>query len=211
MTTAKRNKILKEAFSTALYFLAVFALTAFVLKYVGQRSVVDGNSMNNTLYDGESLWVNKFIYRFREPERFDIVVFPFKYQEDTFFIKRIIGLPGETPGMMLDQCSIISGMPLTSIKFHQLQIVKGTRMEKEYAASPEDFLRLGLEDYLDLVIDILERLRPDLCIERVAGEVPPRFVSETPWGLIRNDGILKLLDRRLEERNTYQGIKYTNP
>ena len=101
MTTAKRNKILKEAFSTALYFLAVFALTAFVLKYVGQRSVVDGNSMNNTLYDGESLWVNKFIYRFREPERFDIVVFPFKYQEDTFFIKRIIGLPGET--IMIDE------------------------------------------------------------------------------------------------------------
>ncbi len=123
----------------------------------------------------------------------------------------ILGLPGETPGMLLDQCSIISSMPLTSIKFHQLQIVKGTRMEKEYAATPEDFLRLGLEDYLDLVIDILERLRPDLCIERVAGEVPPRFVSETPWGLIRNDGILKLLDRRLEERNTYQGIKYTNP
>ena len=123
----------------------------------------------------------------------------------------ILGLPGETPGMLLDQCSTISDMPLTSVKFHQLQIVKGTRMEKEYTASTEDFLRLGLEDYLDLVIDILERLRPDLYIERVAGEVPPRFVSETPWGLIRNDGILKLLDRRLEERNTYQGIKYINP
>ena len=99
----------------------------------------------------------------------------------------------------------ILALPLTSTKFHQLQIVKGTRMEKEYAACPEDFLRLGLDDYLDLVIDILERLRPDLCIERVAGEVPPRFVSETPWGLIRNDGILKLLDKRLEERDTFQG------
>ena len=96
MTTAKRNKILKEAFSTALYFLSVFAITAFVLKYVGQRSVVDGNSMNNTLYNGESLWVNKFTYRFNDPERFDIVVFPFEYSEDTYFIKRIIGLPGET-------------------------------------------------------------------------------------------------------------------
>ena len=81
-------------------------------------------------------------------------------------------------------------------------------MEKEYAACPEDFLRLGLDDYLDLVIDILERLRPDLCVERVAGEVPPRFVSETPWGLIRNDGILKLLDKRLEERDTFQGRLY---
>ena len=120
----------------------------------------------------------------------------------------ILGLPGETRQMLLDQCATISSLPLTSIKFHQLQIVKGTRMEKEYAACPEDFLRLGLDDYLDLVIDILERLRPDLCVERVAGEVPPRFVSETPWGLIRNDGILKLLDQRLEERDTFQGRLY---
>lgn len=117
----------------------------------------------------------------------------------------ILGLPGESRRMLLDQCSDISAMPLTSVKFHQLQIVRGTRMEKEYSDHPEDFLRLGLEDYLDLVIDILERLRPDLCIERVAGEVPPRFVSETPWGMIRNDGILRLLDKRLEERNTFQG------
>lgn len=117
----------------------------------------------------------------------------------------ILGLPGESRRMLLDQCSAISAMPLISVKFHQLQIVKGTRMEKEYSDHPEDFLRLGLEDYLDLVIDILERLRPDLCIERVAGEVPPRFVSETPWGLIRNDGILRLLDKRLEERDTFQG------
>ena len=117
----------------------------------------------------------------------------------------ILGLPGESRRMLLDQCSDISAMPLTSVKFHQLQIVRGTGMEREYSDHPEDFLRLGLEDYLDLVIDILERLRPDLCIERVAGEVPPRFVSETPWGLIRNDGILRLLDKRLEERDTFQG------
>ena len=117
----------------------------------------------------------------------------------------ILGLPGETREMLLDQCETISSLPLTSVKFHQLQIVKGTRMEKEYAENPEEFLRLGLDEYLDLVIDILERLRPDICIERVAGEVPPRFVRETPWGLIRNDGILKLLDKRLEERDTWQG------
>lgn len=120
----------------------------------------------------------------------------------------ILGLPGESMEMLLDQCSVISSLPLTSVKFHQLQIVKGTRMEKEYDNNPGEFLRLSLNDYLDLVIDILERLRPDLCIERVAGEVPPRFVRETPWGLIRNDGILRLLDKRLEERDTWQGDKY---
>lgn len=117
----------------------------------------------------------------------------------------ILGLPGETRQTILEQCPLISSLPLTTVKFHQLQIVKGTRMEKEYAASPEDFLRLGLEDYIDFAIDILERLRPDLCIERIAGEVPPRFVSETPWGLVRNQDILHLLDARLEERNAWQG------
>ena len=117
----------------------------------------------------------------------------------------ILGLPGESRSMLVDQCSFISSMPLHSVKFHQLQLVKGTRIEKEYAAVPDDFLRLDLPEYLDLVVDILERLRPDLYIERVAGEVPPRFVNETQWGLIRNFQILHLLDDRLSARNTWQG------
>lgn len=120
----------------------------------------------------------------------------------------ILGLPGETREMLLGQCRFISSLPLHSVKFHQLQIVKGTRMEKEFAQVPQDFMRLSLPDYLDMVIDILERLRPDLYIERVAGEVPPRFVNETQWGLIRNFQILHLLDERLSERNTWQGRLY---
>ena len=117
----------------------------------------------------------------------------------------ILGLPGETRPMLLDQCSFINSLPLHSVKFHQLQIVKGTRIEKEFAEVPQDFLRLDLSDYLDMVTEILERLRPDLYIERVAGEVPPRFVNETQWGLVRNFQILHMLDRRLEERRTWQG------
>lgn len=123
----------------------------------------------------------------------------------------ILGLPGETRDMLLDQCGLISSLPLRSVKFHQLQIVKGTAMEKEYAADPSAFYRPGLDEYLDLVIDILERLRPDLYIERVAGEVPPRFVNDTPWGLVRNFEILRLLDKRLEERGTWQGRLYSKP
>lgn len=123
----------------------------------------------------------------------------------------ILGLPGETREMLLDQCGLISSLPLRSVKFHQLQIVKGTVMEKEYAADPSAFYRPGLDEYLDFVIDILERLRPDLYIERVAGEVPPRFVNDTPWGLVRNFEILRLLDKRLEERDTWQGRLYSKP
>lgn len=117
----------------------------------------------------------------------------------------ILGLPGETREMLLDQCDAISSLPLRFVKFHQLQIVKGTAMEKEYAADPSAFYRPGLDEYLDFVIDILERLRPDLYIERVAGEVPPRFVNDTPWGLVRNFEILRMLDRRMEERGARQG------
>lgn len=117
----------------------------------------------------------------------------------------ILGLPGETRKMMLDSCEIINRLPIRSIKFHQLQFVKGTRMEKEFAEKPEDFERFSLEEYIDFFVDMLERLRPDLSIERFVGEVPPRFVNETPWGLIRNVEILRLLDKRLEERDTWQG------
>ena len=117
----------------------------------------------------------------------------------------ILGLPGESRQMLLDQTALINALPLKSVKFHQLQIIKGTEMEKEYAAHPEDFLRFGMEEYLDFIIDILERLRPGLYVERIAGEVPPRFVNETPWGLVRNFELLRMLDKRMEERDAWQG------
>ena len=121
----------------------------------------------------------------------------------------ILGLPGETRQMMLESCDMINALPIRSVKFHQLQIVKGTRMETEYAQRPEDFERFALDEYIDFFVDMLERLRPDLFIERFVGEVPPRFVNETPWGLIRNVELLRLLEKRLEERDTWQGRRKT--
>ena len=120
----------------------------------------------------------------------------------------ILGLPGETRQMMLDSCSLINALPIRSVKFHQLQIVKGTRMEQEYSECPEDFERFALDEYLDFFVDMLERLRPTLSIERFVGEVPPRFVNETPWGLIRNVELIRLLEQRLEARQTWQGRLY---
>lgn len=120
----------------------------------------------------------------------------------------ILGLPGESRADMLAAADKINALPLTSVKFHQLQLIKGTRMAAEYAAHPEAFVTFALDEYLDFFIDLLERLRPDLCIERFAGEVPPRFVERTPWGLIRNAELLRLLEARLEERDTRQGRYY---
>ena len=90
------NKKLKDILSTSLYLLIVLVVTFLVVTYVGQRTKVIGSSMSPTLTDGDNLIVDKISYRFHDPERFDIVVFPFRYAEKTYYIKRIIGLPGET-------------------------------------------------------------------------------------------------------------------
>ena len=90
------SKKLKEIFSTSLYLLVVLALTFLIVTYVGQRTKVIGSSMEPMLEDGDNLIVDKISYRFEEPRRFDIIVFPFRYEEKTYYIKRIIGLPGET-------------------------------------------------------------------------------------------------------------------
>jgi hypothetical protein len=120
----------------------------------------------------------------------------------------ILGLPGETREEMMGMVDEINKLPLQSIKFHQLQIVKGTAMEREFEQNPDDFVQFRLDEYIDFFIDFLEKLRPDIYIERFAGEVPPRFVNSTPWGLIRNAGLLHMLDKRLEERDTFQSRLY---
>ena len=90
------NKKLKDILSTSLYLLIVLVATFLVVTYVGQRTKVIGSSMSPTLTDGDNLIVDKISYRFRDPSRYDIIVFPYQYEEDTYYIKRIIGLPGET-------------------------------------------------------------------------------------------------------------------
>ena len=117
----------------------------------------------------------------------------------------IFGLPNETREMMMATAEKINSLRIDSVKFHQLQIIKGTRMEQEFALYPERFVCWQLEEYIDFFVDFLERLRSDLKIERFAGEVPPRFVNSTPWGKVRNVELLRMLEKRLEERDTWQG------
>ena len=120
----------------------------------------------------------------------------------------IFGLPGESRDMMLHAADIISELPLTTAKFHQLQIFKDTKMADEYLANPSDFHLFTLEDYIEFVIDFIERLNPNIVIERFAGEVPPRYLVSKPWLNLRYDQVLSLIEKRLEERNTYQGKKF---
>ncbi len=92
----KMKNVLKEILSISIYLLLVFCAAYLIVTYVGQRTQVSGSSMETTLSDGDHLIVDKISYRFHDPERFDIIVFPFQYDTDTYYIKRIIGMPGET-------------------------------------------------------------------------------------------------------------------
>lgn len=117
----------------------------------------------------------------------------------------ILGLPGETDEMLLAQTARINALPLTTVKFHQLQVFRGTPMAAEYDAHPERFRFWTLDEYLDLFIGILRRLRPDVVVERFASEAPPRYHYGRNWGLIRNEQLLALLEKRLAEQDAYQG------
>jgi hypothetical protein len=109
----------------------------------------------------------------------------------------IIGLPGETPDDWLNSIQLINQMPINSIKFHQLQIIKGTVMEREFQEHPEDFHRYNMEEYIDLMVETVKRLRSDIVIERFASEVPPKYLSASPWKLQHYDIILQKIREQL--------------
>lgn len=107
--------IIKEVVQMILYMAFICLIVWVTITFIGQRTVVNGDSMENTLHDQESLWVSKISYRLHEPERFDVVVFPYEeeYEEDpVYFIKRIIGMPGETVRIDEDGTIYIDGDPL---------------------------------------------------------------------------------------------------
>ena len=130
----------REIISTAVYLLAVVAVTFLFVQFVGQRTHVNGDSMNVTLEDGDNLIVDKLSYRFSEPERYDIIVFPYQYQEKTYYIKRIIGMPGET-------VQIIDGM--VYIDGEMLDESYGKEV-MQYSGVAGDPIELGDDEYFVL-------------------------------------------------------------
>jgi radical SAM protein (TIGR01212 family) len=120
----------------------------------------------------------------------------------------IFGLPGESVNEMLAYAEMISGLPLDSVKFHQLQIVKGTKIEQDFLNNSADFHQFSLEGYVQFAVKLAERLKPSIVIERFAGEVPPKYIELTNWGLIRYDSILRLIEKEFELQNTWQGKYY---
>ncbi|MBN2762975.1 MAG: TIGR01212 family radical SAM protein [Bacteroidales bacterium] len=116
----------------------------------------------------------------------------------------IMGLPGESPQDILDSASVLSSLPLTTVKFHQLQIFRGTQMEKEFYRNPKAFSLFSINDYLQFMAEYIARLNPGFVIERIAGETPPRYAAVNRWGP-RYDEILVMFEKILAERDMWQG------
>ncbi len=136
------KKVIKEILNTSLYLLAVLALTYFVITFVGQRTEVSGSSMETTLSDKDNLIVDKITYRFTDPKRFDIIVFPFQYMEDTYYIKRIIGLPGETVRIDGEGTIYINGEVLEESYGRETMESPG-RAYEEIKLAPDEYFVLG--------------------------------------------------------------------
>ena len=119
----------------------------------------------------------------------------------------ILGLPGESYSEIINHASTLSSLPLTTIKLHQLQIIKGTAMAKEYKLLPDSFHIFDLDEYVDLCVDFSEQLNPNFYIERFASQSPKEMLLAPNWG-IKNHELTEKIIKRFKERNTYQGKMY---
>ena len=136
------NDALRELLSTSIYILVVLVLAFLVVKYVGQRTEVIGSSMEYTLMDNDNLIVNKIGYIIGEPERFDIVVFPYRYEKKTYYVKRIIGLPGETVQILDDGTILINGEELKEYYGKEVMLDPG-RASEPVLLSDDEYFVLG--------------------------------------------------------------------
>lgn len=132
----ERHSVLRELLGWIVYIAIIIGLSYLIITFVGQRTSVSGHSMETTLQDGDQLIVDKISYRFRDPKRFDIIVFPYQYEENTFYIKRIIGLPGETI-QIKDGYTYINGERLES-DIYGLDVMESSGIAAEPIILGED-------------------------------------------------------------------------
>lgn len=183
----KKNRVgsvMRELLGWLFYILIIIGLTYLIITYVGQRTRVSGSSMETTLSDGDNLIVDKLSYRFQDPKRFDIVVFPYKYEENTYYIKRIIGLPGDTV-QVKDGYTYINGELLESdIYGAEVMIEAGTASEPITLGEDEYFVlgdnRNHSLDSRDPSVGILKR-------EDLIGRAWVRIYPFDKMGVIRHE------------------------
>ena len=179
----RSKSMLRTILGYILYILVIIGLTWMIVTFVGQRTRVSGQSMETTLQDGDNLIVDKISYRFHDPSRYDIIVFPYKYEENTFYIKRIIGLPGEIV-QVKDGYTYINGKKLTSD-------IYGREVMDEPGIAEEP-VKLGKDEYFvlgDNRNDSTDSRDPDVGVLKkrdLMGKAWLRIYPFNKFGLLRH-------------------------
>lgn len=179
----KEKGILRELLEWIVFLLIIIGATYLIITYVGQRTKVSGQSMETTLHDGDNLIVDKISYCFREPERFEIIVFPYQHKENTYYIKRIIGLPGETV-QVKEGCVYIDGELLDEHYGNELMGHAGLAEEPVTLGEDEYFVlgdnRNHSSDSRDPSVGVLHR-------EDLLGRAWIRIWPLNKFGIIRHE------------------------
>lgn len=178
------KKILREAAHLIFYAAFVVLLTFFVVEYVGQRTRVSGSSMEPSLEDGDNLIVDKLSYRFRAPKRFEVIVFPSEIEEGKFYIKRIIGLPGETVRIDREGIIYIDGEELP--ESYGLEVIEnpGTALY-ETALEEGEYFVLG--DNRNHSMDSRDENVGVILRDKIVGRAWLRIYPFNKFGWIRHD------------------------
>ena len=178
----KKGGLLKEFISISIYLLSVLVLTYLLITFVVQRTVVSGDSMAGTLTDGENLLVNKITYRFHEPKRFDIIVFSYSQEAQTYYIKRVIGLPGETVYIDATGAIYINDERLEENFGKEIIQKPGLAENKVYLGANEYFVlgdnRNHSSDSRDPAVGPIER-------SRIVGKAWLRIYPFSKWGKLK--------------------------
>lgn len=180
----EERSILRELGGWIVYILIIIGLTYLIITFVGQRTRVSGSSMETTLSDGDNLIVEKISYRFRDPKRYDIIVFPYKYEKNTYYIKRIIGLPGETV-QIIDGYVYIDGEQLTSDVYGSEVMENPQTAAEPITLGEDEYFVLGdnrnhSQDSRDPSVGVLKR-------EDLIGRAWVRIYPFDEMGVIRHE------------------------
>ena len=170
-----------EVITFVLMLAVVYLVCAGVVRYVGQKTLVDGASMSPTLEDGDVLIVEKVSYRFRQPERYDVVVFRYLYKENSYYIKRIIGLPGET--VQIKDGKIYINGSLLEEEFGSALIKNPGRANQPITFGSDEYFVLG--DNRNVSSDSRDPSVANVRADQIVGRA---FVCVWPWNHI---GFLK--------------------
>ncbi len=175
--------IIKELLAWLAMIAVVVAATYLVVTFVGQRTQVSGESMETTLSNGDHLIVDKISYRFRDPERYDIVVFPYRLEENTYYIKRIIGLPGETV-QIVDGYVYINGVQLDEHYGNEIMEKPGIAAEPVTLGEDEYFVlgdnRNNSQDSRTASVGVIHR-------DEILGRAWVRIWPLSDFGVIKHE------------------------